>query len=301
MNESQSDRDIRQRDIVPPEALADCHATVIGAGAIGRQVALQLAAIGVPSMQLIDPQIVETENLAAQGYLEDDLGLPKAEATARLCARLNSHIQIDPLIQRFRRSDDAGNCVFCCVDSIDTRRLIWAALRERVRFFVDGRMSAEVVRVLAAADEASRRHYPRTFFAAEEAHAAPSSRTQHDFSSIPSREARSFPSYRASYGLMKSHVAGGAGAAPFDAACVAGSGGGTASQAGAFFNPRGEFIIGGVRSVVGPGPQSPAPDPGCPPEAPEAPEAPEGLPGRLCCALRLPRSMATRPPDARSW
>ncbi len=130
MNEPHhTDRNIRQRDIVPPEALAECHATVIGVGAIGRQVALQLAAIGVPRMQLIDPQIVEIENLAAQGYLEDDLGLPKAEATARLCTRLNSGIVIDPLIQRFRRSDDSGHCVFVCVDSIETRRLIWAALR----------------------------------------------------------------------------------------------------------------------------------------------------------------------------
>jgi phosphoglycerate dehydrogenase-like enzyme len=42
------DRDIRQRDIVPPERLAQCHAVVIGVGAIGRQVALQLAAVGVP-------------------------------------------------------------------------------------------------------------------------------------------------------------------------------------------------------------------------------------------------------------
>ena len=36
------DRDLRQRDIVPPEALAQCKATVVGVGAIGRQVALQL-------------------------------------------------------------------------------------------------------------------------------------------------------------------------------------------------------------------------------------------------------------------
>ena len=40
-------RFIRQRDIVPPEALGQCKPTVIGVGAIGRQVALQLAAMGV--------------------------------------------------------------------------------------------------------------------------------------------------------------------------------------------------------------------------------------------------------------
>jgi len=36
----------RQKDIVPPERIAVCKATVIGVGAIGRQVALQLAAMG---------------------------------------------------------------------------------------------------------------------------------------------------------------------------------------------------------------------------------------------------------------
>ena len=36
------DRDLRQRDIVPPERLAACRTTVVGVGAIGRQVAVQL-------------------------------------------------------------------------------------------------------------------------------------------------------------------------------------------------------------------------------------------------------------------
>jgi hypothetical protein len=38
--------DLRQRDTLPPARLANCSATVIGVGAIGRQVALKLAASG---------------------------------------------------------------------------------------------------------------------------------------------------------------------------------------------------------------------------------------------------------------
>ena len=49
-----NERYSRQRDIVPPERLMACRATVIGVGAIGRQVALQLTAMGVPWLQLID-------------------------------------------------------------------------------------------------------------------------------------------------------------------------------------------------------------------------------------------------------
>jgi sulfur carrier protein ThiS adenylyltransferase len=44
----------RQGELVPPDRLAQSAATVIGVGAIGRQVALQLAAVGVPRLQLVD-------------------------------------------------------------------------------------------------------------------------------------------------------------------------------------------------------------------------------------------------------
>jgi sulfur carrier protein ThiS adenylyltransferase len=166
-----ADRDLRQREIVPPERLAACRATVVGVGAIGRQVALQLAAMGIPWLQLIDPDTVEPVNLACQGYLQDDLNRPKVQATADLCQQINHGLEVHELSERFRRSADVGNVLFCCVDHIDTRRLIWQAVRDRVEFWADGRMSAEVLRVLVACDAASRRHYPTTLFAAEQAYA----------------------------------------------------------------------------------------------------------------------------------
>ena len=66
---------------------------------------------------------------------------------------------------------EIGNAVFCCVDSIDTRRLIWESVKDRSSFFCDGRMSAEVLRVLTACDAASRDHYPTTLFSGGEAYA----------------------------------------------------------------------------------------------------------------------------------
>lgn len=164
------DRDLRQRDIVPPDALAPCQVTVVGVGAIGRQVALQLAAIGIPWLQLMDPDIVEAVNLAPQGFFESDLGRPKVQATADLCRRIHAGLEIHTLPEKFRRSlPQLGNVLFCCVDSIDTRRWIWEGVRDKVRFFADGRMSAEVLRVLVAADPDSRRHYPTTLFSEAQA------------------------------------------------------------------------------------------------------------------------------------
>jgi len=163
----------RQRDVVPAERIAACKATVIGVGAIGRQVALQLAAIGVPSLQLVDFDLVEVPNLASQGYLEEDLGKLKVEATAALCGRINSGITILSVSERFRRSMEIGNVVFVCVDKIDVRRLIWEAVKDKTGFFCDARMSAEVLRILTACDLPSRAHYPTTLFRTEEAFVGP--------------------------------------------------------------------------------------------------------------------------------
>ncbi len=134
MSSSQAqERYSRQKDIVPAERIAGCKATVIGVGAIGRQVALQLTAVGIPSLQLVDHDIVEVSNLASQGYLEEDLGNPKVLATAEHCRRINGAVEIQQVPERFPRSSEVGNVVFCAVDSIDVRRLIWESVKDRVR------------------------------------------------------------------------------------------------------------------------------------------------------------------------
>ena len=171
------DRDVRQRGLVPPERLARCHAIVIGVGAIGRQVALQLAALGIARMTLFDDDTVQAVNLAPQGYWPEDLQHFKVNATAELCRRIYPSLSITAVPERFKRSTlrempfDGDLIIFCCVDSILTRRMIWESVRSSASFFVDGRMSAEVLRVLAVSEPAVDDYYQRTLFAAEEAYA----------------------------------------------------------------------------------------------------------------------------------
>lgn len=161
----------RQQDIISADRLAVCHITVVGVGAIGRQVALQLSAMGVNWLQLVDFDTVEESNLCSQGFLEEDFAKPKVEAVSEFCRRLNSRLQVFPLCQRFRRSMSTGPIVFCCVDRIETRRQIWETVRNRTEFFCDGRMAAEVLRVLTVCDSAGREQYPSTLFASQEAFA----------------------------------------------------------------------------------------------------------------------------------
>ncbi len=85
--ETTSDRFTRQQDLIPQDRLASVRATVIGVGAIGRQVALQLAAIGTPRLQLIDFDQVDLTNVTPRGYLASDIGQAKVQSTATAIGR----------------------------------------------------------------------------------------------------------------------------------------------------------------------------------------------------------------------
>jgi molybdopterin/thiamine biosynthesis adenylyltransferase len=87
---------------VPSDRLADLTATVIGVGAIGRQVALQLAAIGARSIQLIDFDTVDETNITTQGYSTSDVGQLKVEATHSAIEQIDSDIHVETINDRFR-------------------------------------------------------------------------------------------------------------------------------------------------------------------------------------------------------
>jgi hypothetical protein len=159
----------RQQELVPQARLASLTASVIGVGSIGRQVALQLAAIGVQRLQLIDFDRVETSNITTQGFWAADVGQLKVQAVKRAVELIDPEITMDVVAERFRRKLSVGDAVFCCVDSITTRAAICRSVRNRVPFWVDGRMLGEVIRVLAAVSSEHWTHYASTFFPEAEA------------------------------------------------------------------------------------------------------------------------------------
>ena len=163
------DRFDRQSGLVPTDRLQNTWATVIGVGSIGRQVALQLTALGVPKLQFIDPDEVTRTNITSQGYLTDDVGRPKVQATGDACHQLEHLLAVEEIHDRYRRAQETGPNVFCCVDSISARAAIWRSLQTRCEFWADGRMLGENIRVLAANADHGRAHYPTTLFAQGEA------------------------------------------------------------------------------------------------------------------------------------
>ena len=161
------DRFKRQEELVPRDNMPDM-VTVIGVGSIGRNVALQLAAIGTPHIQLIDFDTVESHNITTQGFHWIDVGNLKVTCTLRNINMIDSKVVVDTIADRWRPNVQTGDAVFCCVDSIETRTLIWKHMKSHARFFVDGRMMGETMRILAV-DVDHRDYYETTLFKAEEA------------------------------------------------------------------------------------------------------------------------------------
>ncbi len=162
-------RFLRQQDLVPQDRLAEIRVTVVGVGAVGRQVALQLAAIGVRRLQVIDFDVVDLTNVTTQGYWASDVGQIKVETMKASIGRLDPTTEVESICDRFRSSLEIGQAVFCCVDSITARSAIWRSASRRCKFWADGRMLGEILRVLAVAGAEGREHYLTTLFAQSEA------------------------------------------------------------------------------------------------------------------------------------
>lgn len=159
------DRFARQAQLIPRPVLDQLEVGVIGVGAIGRQVALQLAALGVRTLRLMDFDRVELTNITTQGYCQGDLGLAKVVATAKAVQAIDPLVHLELVEDRYRPTSAVGEAVFCCVDTITARQCIWRGAGQWCRFWCDARMLGETIRVLAVTNTDQRAYYPTTLFA----------------------------------------------------------------------------------------------------------------------------------------
>jgi molybdopterin/thiamine biosynthesis adenylyltransferase len=69
---------------------------IVGMGGLGAPAALYLAAAGVGTLVLADPDVVDRTNLQRQViYSGDDLGRPKVEAACEHLLALNPHVRVE--------------------------------------------------------------------------------------------------------------------------------------------------------------------------------------------------------------
>lgn len=147
-----SKRQFRMSDIIPAERLAGLSIAIIGVGAIGRNVGLQLAQIGAGRFMLIDPDTIEELNVGPQGHWPADIGKPKVEAVARDMLLINPDMESCQTIQDIYKPGQLTEetIIMACVDSMAARKEIFEAEAEHFNFFCDGRMGAEICRIMTA-------------------------------------------------------------------------------------------------------------------------------------------------------
>lgn len=144
----------RQEGLVPPDAMKAVRAVVVGAGAVGRQVCLQLAAMGVTDLLILDPDTVGEENIAPQGFANGVVGSSKARVVKDECwSRRAMDAKFLAESRRFGRADKniVGDAhMFCCVDSMTSRRLVWeACVAGGAKWFGDARAAGETIQVIS--------------------------------------------------------------------------------------------------------------------------------------------------------
>lgn len=156
----------RYEELYSSRPISEESAAIIGVGAIGRQVALQLAAMGIGELTMFDFDEVSIENLGPQGYRPDQIGISKVEATMNDCVAANPDCSIHAVQSAYNGKIELAGSIFCCVDTMKARKMVFKGIHPD--FFVDGRMSILNARILAWSKEKPW-NYEATLFSDEEA------------------------------------------------------------------------------------------------------------------------------------
>ncbi len=112
--------------------LGQGRAVLVGCGALGSVLAGTLVRAGIGALRLIDRDYLELSNLQRQTLFdEDDVAedLPKAEAAARKLRRVNSQVEIEPVVADLHADNAEPLCAGAHVildgtDNLETRFLL---------------------------------------------------------------------------------------------------------------------------------------------------------------------------------
>jgi molybdopterin-synthase adenylyltransferase len=134
------------------QELLASRALVVGCGALGSVIANTLARAGVGHLRIVDRDFLELNNLQRQVlYDEDDVasGLPKAIAAGNRLAKINSEIEIEPIVAdvdhtNIERLLDGVDCLLDGTDNFETRFLLNdATVKLKIPWIYGGCLGAE--------------------------------------------------------------------------------------------------------------------------------------------------------------
>lgn len=151
--------------------------TIGGLGGIGSNAAEAIACLGVKTMVLIDPQLVEAVNLAGQNFTMNDVGQNKVVATANRINLIAPNVSVVANPVLITDKTLLSRITFCCFDNMEARRVACTNWYRRNKdnpksLLVDGRVGPETLQVFAfrGCDTASvEQYFKEGLFSSEEA------------------------------------------------------------------------------------------------------------------------------------
>jgi molybdopterin/thiamine biosynthesis adenylyltransferase len=119
--------------------LKNSKACLLGVGGLGSVASMQLAAMGVGYLRIVDRDVVELDNLHRQHlYGVDEVGYPKVEAAAKRLQNLNPYITLEPLPLSINEAnaEDIVEGMDVVVDGLDSMAARYAINRACVKLGV---------------------------------------------------------------------------------------------------------------------------------------------------------------------
>lgn len=146
--------------------------TVIGAGATGSWLVLQLAKLGIQNITVYDFDIVEAHNIPNQLYGALDVGKPKVTALKEFILH-QTGTTINAINERYESKRLSGY-VFCMVDTMSGRDKIWKQnikFKSAVTLYVEPRMGLDTARIYNVEPMNTDHHkrYEECFYGDDEA------------------------------------------------------------------------------------------------------------------------------------
>lgn len=146
------DLTVRHIEVFDPDLFADRRIDVIGVGATGSRIVLELAKLGIRNIHIWDFDVVEAHNIGNQIFGLEDVGQLKVEALARIVHR-DTGITIYPHNKKVVGPEDWGKVIFMLPDTMACRKELFDNGKIKYNLGIDllleTRMGADSGRVYA--------------------------------------------------------------------------------------------------------------------------------------------------------
>ena len=136
--------DIRSDSILDPTKLLNKTIHIVGCGATGSHLAIQLVKLGIRKLKLWDFDTVESHNLTNQIWVQKDIGSTKVEALKNHILELDNTLNKSDFYNMGKYEGQIlEGIVFNCVDSMELRKYIYEQnLYSDIELMLDPRLGS---------------------------------------------------------------------------------------------------------------------------------------------------------------